>query len=168
MSDKPRTSLQLSGCCLGALYTCSSVESVTAQTDRRLVSGVGSLHIPHTHACTHAHTHTHTIFPGLPGSACTRKVKSIWILLKQETVSGSGISWAICKSAPSSLQTDYHASTPPLSFLQDGCPSCGPTNSVKALKACAYQIIRKQGYRIALYYYYYYSRLTASFTGQPE
>jgi len=31
------------------------------------------------------------------------------------------------------LQTD--ASTPPLSFLQAGCPSCRPTNSVKALKA---------------------------------
>jgi len=34
-----------------------------------------------------------------------------------------------------SLQTDNHASTPPLSFLQAGCPSCRPTNSVTALKA---------------------------------
>jgi len=34
-----------------------------------------------------------------------------------------------------SLQTENHASTPPLSFLQAGCPSCRPTNSVKALKA---------------------------------
>ena len=34
-----------------------------------------------------------------------------------------------------SLQTDNHARTPPLSFLQVGCPSCHPTNSVKALKA---------------------------------
>jgi len=34
-----------------------------------------------------------------------------------------------------SLQTDNHASTPPVSFLQAGCPSCRPTNSVKALKA---------------------------------
>jgi len=33
------------------------------------------------------------------------------------------------------LQTDNHASTPPLSFLQAGCPSCCPANSVKALKA---------------------------------
>ena len=33
-----------------------------------------------------------------------------------------------------SLLTDNHASTPPLSFLQAGCPSCRPTNSVKALK----------------------------------
>jgi len=34
-----------------------------------------------------------------------------------------------------SLQTDNHASTPPLRFLQAGCPSCRLTNSVKALKA---------------------------------
>jgi len=33
------------------------------------------------------------------------------------------------------LQTDNHASTPPLSFLQAGCPSWCPTNSIKALKA---------------------------------
>jgi len=32
-----------------------------------------------------------------------------------------------------SLQTDNHARTPPLSFLQAGCPSCRPNNSVKAL-----------------------------------
>ena len=36
-----------------------------------------------------------------------------------------------------SLQTDNHASTPPLSFSQAGCPSCCPTNSVKALKVIA-------------------------------
>ena len=34
-----------------------------------------------------------------------------------------------------SLQTDNHASTEPLSFLQAGCPSCHPINIVKALKA---------------------------------
>jgi len=58
---------------------------------------------PETHR-THTYIHTHTrltaVFPGLPGWAGTRKVKPIWILLKQETVSGSGISWAVCKSAP--------------------------------------------------------------------
>ena len=82
------------------------------------------------------HTHTHTRLtapcPGLPGWAGTRKIKPVWILLEQETVSGSSISWAICVST--SLQTDNHASTPLLSFLQAGCPSCRPTNSVKALK----------------------------------
>jgi len=35
------------------------------------------------------------------------------------------------------LQTDNHASTPPLSCLQAGCPSCRPNNSVKAPKAKA-------------------------------
>ena len=37
-----------------------------------------------------------------------------------------------------SLQTDNHARTPTLSFLQAGCPSCRPTNSVKALKATSF------------------------------
>ena len=53
---------------------------------------------------THTHTHLTAICPGLPGSASTKKVKQIWILLEQETVSGSGISWAICKSALYSRQ----------------------------------------------------------------
>jgi len=34
-----------------------------------------------------------------------------------------------------SLQTDNHANTPPLTFLKAGCHSCHPTNSVKAVKA---------------------------------
>ena len=49
--------------------------------------------------------------PGLPRWAGTRKVKPIWTLLKQETVSGSGISWAICKSASHSRQTRQHPTT---------------------------------------------------------
>ena len=90
--------------------TCSETEGPLQQS--KLVK-------KHTHARTHAHTHTHThlttLCPWLPKSASTRKVKPIWILLKQETVSGSGISWAICKSAP--RQTDNHTSTPPLKFF---------------------------------------------------
>ena len=58
------------------------------------------------HTRTHARTHIHltALCPKLPGWASTRKVKPIWILLKQETVSGSGISRAICKSAPRTRQ----------------------------------------------------------------
>jgi len=40
-----------------------------------------------------------------------------------------------------SLQTDNHASTSPLRFLQAGCPSCRPTNSIKALKAIAFSAL---------------------------
>jgi len=79
------------------------------------------------------HTRLTALCPGLPGSAGTRKVKPIWILLEQETVSGSGISWTVCKSALHSrqitTQAPHHSS-----FLQAGCPSCRPANSVKALK----------------------------------
>jgi len=34
-----------------------------------------------------------------------------------------------------SFHTDNNTSTPQLSFLQAGCPSCRPTNSIKAPKA---------------------------------
>ena len=80
-------------------------------------------------ARSRAHTHTHTrlmaLFPGLPGLARTRKVKPIWILLKHETVSGNGISWAICKSASRSRQI-MHASTPPLKFFTGRMPFLPP------------------------------------------
>ena len=82
-------------------------------------------------------THTHPFngpFLGLPRWAGARKVKPIWILLKQETVSGSGISCAICKSAPHSRQITMPAPHHSV-YLQAGCPSCRPTNSIKALKA---------------------------------
>ena len=82
---------------------------------------------------THTHTRLVALCPGLPGWAGTRKVKPIWILLKQVTVSGSGISWAVCKSAPRSrhiaMPAPHHSV-----FYRLGCPSCRPTNSVKALK----------------------------------
>jgi len=57
-----------------------------------------------TKSIHYTHTHLMALCPGLPGWAGTKKVKPIWILLKQETVSGSGISWVICKSAPRSRQ----------------------------------------------------------------
>jgi len=80
------------------------------------------------------HTRLMALCPGLPGWAGTRKAKPIWISLKQETVSGSDISWAICKYAPHSRQITMPAPHHSV-FLQAGCPSCRPTNSVKALKA---------------------------------
>jgi len=51
---------------------------------------ISSFHITLT---THTHTHTSNgPLSGTTSSASTRKVKPIWILLKQQTVSGSGIS----------------------------------------------------------------------------
>ena len=44
-------------------------------------------------------------------------------LLEQKIVSGSGISWTICKSAPRSRQITMPAPHHSV-FLQAGCPSC--------------------------------------------
>ena len=46
------------------------------------------------------HSYTHLFNDPLSRQASTRKVKPIWISLKQETVSGSSISWTIYTSAP--------------------------------------------------------------------
>ena len=84
-----------------------------------------------------ANTHTRAFncpFPGIPRWAGTRKIKPIWVLLKQETVSGSGIRWAICKSAHRSRQITMPAPHHSV-FLQAKCPSWRPTNSIKALTA---------------------------------
>ena len=84
------------------------------------------------------HTHTHTrltaLCPGLPGWSSTRKVKPFWILLKQETVSGSGISWAICKSAPRSRQMP--APTTHFFYRPDALPAAQPTASKHWRQGC--------------------------------
>jgi len=91
----------------------------------------------HTHArtrvcVTRVHARLTALFLGLPGWAGTRKVKPIWILLKQETVSRSGIRWAICKSAPRSKQITMPAPNHSVFYRLDALPAAW---SVKALKA---------------------------------
>ena len=66
---------------------------------------------------------------GLPEWAGTRKVKPIWILLKQETVSGSGISWAMCKSAPRSRQITMPAPHRSVFYRPDALLVAQPTAS---------------------------------------
>jgi len=73
------------------------------------------------------------LFPGLPGWAVTRKAKPNRILLKQETV--SGISWAICKSAPHSRQITMPAPHHSVFYRPDALPVAQPMFSVKAQKA---------------------------------
>jgi len=51
-----------------------------------------------------------------------------------------GVSWAIHKSAAHPRQIPMVA--PPVNFLQTGCPSCHPTNSVKALKAFTQDLVQ--------------------------
>jgi len=53
----------------------------------------------------------------------------IWILLEQETVSGSGISWAICKSAPRPRQITTPAPHHSVLYRPDALSATQPTAS---------------------------------------
>ena len=77
----------------------------------------------------HAHTRLTALCPGLPGWAGNRKVKPIWILLNEETVSGSGISWATCKSAPRFRQIATPAHHQWVFYWSDALPDAQPTAS---------------------------------------
>ena len=55
------------------------------------------------HRCTYIHPFNGPL-SGTARVSWYQKGKSIWILLKLEAVSGRGISWAMCKSAPRSRQ----------------------------------------------------------------
>jgi len=94
--------------------------------------------LPVCSVCTHisgtACPDTHPFNGHLPGrdypGAGTRKVKPIWILLKQETVSGNGISWAICKSdLPRSRQITTPAPHHSVFCRPDALPAAQPTAS---------------------------------------
>jgi len=106
----------------------------------------------------YTHIHLTAFFPGQPGYAGTRKVNHSGFYWSKRWRDGSGISWTFLPSfiyggliakpqrwghyqldhmqiICTTLRTDNHASTPSLSFLQAGCSSWCPTNSVKVLKA---------------------------------
>jgi len=87
---------------------------------------------------THTHTHnTHPFNGRLSGTTRVSRYQKGKTNLDFTGARDSEWQWnplghmQVCISH----QTDNHASTPPLRFLQAGCPSCRPTYSVKALKA---------------------------------
>ena len=97
---------------------------------------VASVHLASCH--THTHTHTQTRLTAFfSGTARVGRYQKGKTNLDFTEARDSEWQWHQLGSMQvcTLLQTDNHASTPPLSFLQAGCPSCRPTNSVKALKA---------------------------------
>ena len=91
----------------------------------------------HTHTRTHARTHTHPYNGPFSGTTRVSRYQKGKTNLDFTGARDSEWQWHQLGHMQdcTSLQTDNYASTPPLSFLQAGCPSCRPTNSVKALKA---------------------------------
>ena len=93
--------------------------------EKLFIGGEGLMTITMT-TSTNIHTFNTrltALFPGLNRWAGTRKVKPIRILLKQETESGSGISWAICKSAPCSRQITTPAPHHSVFYRPDALPA---------------------------------------------
>ena len=84
-------------------------------------------------------THTHPFNGPLSGTTRVSQYQKGKTNLDFSEARDSELQWhqldhmQVCTS----LQTDNHTNTSLLSFLQAGCPSCRPTNSVKALKAKA-------------------------------
>ena len=78
---------------------------------------------------THTHTHTHITAFFLVLPYWYRLTQVIWILLKQETSSGSGISRAICKSAPRSRQITMPVPHHSVFYRPDALPAAQPTAS---------------------------------------
>jgi len=79
-----------------------------------------------------SHTHTHPFngpFFGNTQVSQYQKGKTNLDFMKQETVSGSGISWAICKSAPCSRQTTTPAPHHSVFYRLDALPATHPTVS---------------------------------------
>ena len=85
---------------------------------------------------TNTHTHTHPFNGCFSGTTQVSRYQKGKTNLDFTEARDSEWQWHQlgCMQVCISLQTDNHASTPPLSLLQTGCPSCRPTNSVKALK----------------------------------
>jgi len=102
----------LSPRCCSHVVTVSEIISLLPLTKIYSILKVICSYARHTSLTNTHNTHNHfTALWILSGITNTRKVKPIWILLNQEIVSGSGISWAIWKSALH--PTGNHTSTPP-------------------------------------------------------
>jgi len=123
-----------------ALDVCRrAVETVESESRRQLKLGMSPPPVPHTHPFNSRFSGTTRVSwyqIGKTNLDFTEARDSEW-------------QWhQLCHmQVCTSLQTDNHASTPPLSFLQAGCPSCRPTNSVKALRSvCVPQCRCGRGY----------------------
>jgi len=89
--------------------------------------------ISNDHFSLYTHTTVLLLFCNMSGTTRvrkgkTRKVKTNLDLLEQEIVSGSGICWAICKSAPHPRQPRQYPTTQ-FFYRPDALPAAQPTVS---------------------------------------
>ena len=113
----------------------------------------------HARARAHAHTHTHTFNGSFSGSTQVSRYQKGKTNLHFNDARDSEWQWHQLGHVQvwTLLQTDNYASAPLLNFLQAGCPSCHPTNSVKALKAQALKAQRRKTVEAFLLFFCWFS-----------
>ena len=130
---------------LSANYVATGIvqqKYLSTEISRRKLTKANSA----TNSLTMSHTHTHTHTFNSPLSRTTRVSWYQKVKTNLDFTEARGSEWQwhwlghmhVCTL----LQTDNNASTQPLSFFQARCPSCCPTNSVKALKAIFNNVAR--------------------------
>jgi len=125
---------------------CKKQQTLTSQVatkylmdERRFLAALVNAE-RHQHHClymyriTYIHIHTFYDFVDFvwdyPGELCYGGgSESIWILLKQKTVSGSSISWDVCKTAPRPRQITTPAPHHSDFYRPDALPATQPTAS---------------------------------------
>jgi len=131
-------------CCTNVMLSIPNLSQLLACKSE--VANLSFTLTPHIYLTehTHTHTHTHTLARARAHPFNGPLSRTTWVSRYQKGKTNLDLTEArdsewqwhqlghmqVCTS----LQTDNHANTPPLSFLQAGCPSCRPANSVKALK----------------------------------
>ena len=124
-----------------SMYSSEAGSQLLSERAVRRPQHGGSAYILHTHS----RTHTQPFNGPLSGTTRVSRYQKGKTNLDFTEAIDSEWHWhqlghmQVCTS----LQTDNHASAPPLCFLQARCPSCRPTNSVKALKAGLYILVNK-------------------------
>jgi len=119
--------------CRARVQVCACDDVLTQSHDESLTTGVTTtykyahVYSPYTAASTY--TRLTALCPGLPWWAGTRKVKTsgfYWSKRQWVAVASAGPYMQVCTL----LQTDNHASTPPLGFYRpDAFPAAQPTAS---------------------------------------
>jgi len=118
------------------IITCSKVHVVVNSATTPSAGATlpyGSLCGPHSIR----YTHTHPFNGPLSGTTRVSRYQKGKTNLDFTEARDSEWQWHLLDHVQvcTSLLSDNHTSTPPLNFLQAGCPSWRPTNRVKALKA---------------------------------
>ena len=144
-TDRHTDRLRYSVCAVGRLYAVhamrpSNQQQKTRYNKHQIYNRYARLASSRSYMCRITNTHTHPFNGPLPRT--TRLSRYQKGKTNVDFTEARDSEWQRHQQVFTLLQTDTcnHASIPPLSFLQAGCPSCRPTNSVEAVKAvCSLQ-----------------------------